>query len=128
MVGSTFGGNGMNIFGVPDCRGRARIPLDPTLSRVTAAGSGVSGNSLGATGGDQLMQTHTHGITDPTHSHSLGSVVNFGGSNIANGAGLNTTTGNTGAASTGITINNAGGGGSQNMPPTIVFGLTFIKT
>jgi microcystin-dependent protein len=47
LLGS-FGGNGITTFGVPDLRGRLDIPYDGTGSRITTAGSGLNGQSLGA--------------------------------------------------------------------------------
>ncbi len=133
MLGSSFGGNGITTFGVPDVQSRSRISLDTGgVNRVTNATSGIAGATLGATGGDQRMQSHIHGITEPNgglgHNHPLGGPIGYlnpTGSTVYGTAGSGQTTGN---AVTGITINNTGTGSSQNMPPVIVFGLTFIKT
>jgi microcystin-dependent protein len=132
QLGSTFGGNGITTFGVPDERNRMRLPIDLNVggfsSRVTTAGSGIDGKTMNSSGGDQLMQQHTHTITDPQHSHGLASQ-----NGLAGGGGLSgyKTTGSgdsTNPASTGITINNAGSGNSQNMVPSIVSFLPLIKT
>src|SRR5260221_2902228 len=79
FLGSTFGGNGITTFGVPDERARARIALD-TLSlntgtyagRLTVAGSNLNGTTMGAAGGSEFMQTHAHTATlvDPGHIHT----------------------------------------------------------
>jgi microcystin-dependent protein len=62
ILGSTYGGNGLTTFGVPDERSRFRLAWDNsgTANRVTSAGSGISGITLGASGGNELIQSHTH--------------------------------------------------------------------
>src|SRR5258708_10394266 len=101
--------------------------------RITSL-SGINGSTLGAAGGDQLMQLHNHAspaLTDPGHNHSLPGGPALGGN--PSGSGWLTTPGpNTGTATTGITlaanVGTTGSGGSQNMPPTIVSFLALIKT
>jgi microcystin-dependent protein len=138
MLGSTFGGNGLTTFAVPDTRARYRIPLDNqgsqgAANRVTAPNSGVNGTTIGSGGGSELLATHTHNATvaDPGHFHvtpgNLGGVGASGGGLIAIGdSGTHTTQ----IATTGIVVNIQanGGGGAQNIPPGLVFGMTFIKT
>lgn len=138
QLGSSFGGNGITTFGVPDERARARIGLD-TLSvatgtyagRITSAISGINGTTMGAAGGSESLQTHTHSntLTDPGHLHTLYSFfsVGSGGASAIGGSGSGQVTG---TASTGLTITNAsaGSGSSQNMPPSIVSFLPLIKT
>lgn len=141
LLGSTFGGNGVTTFGVPDERARARIAVDlsvagATSGRITAttAGAGVPGNVLGTSGGSQLMQQHTHSATDGGHTHGL-----LGGSqNIANSFGsttyfgpMGTGTTSLGTTATGtasVTIANTGTGSSGNMMPFIISFLPLIKT
>lgn len=140
-LGSTFGGNGITTFGVPDAQSRAFLMLDVSgVNRVTSGGSGISGNVLGATGGNELLQGHSHAnsLNDPGHSHppsgGATSFVETSGSGTGfpvNSLGVTLILpGNTGTATTGMSINNAvaGGGSSQNMSPAYVGGLTFIKT
>ncbi len=140
-LGSTFGGNGITTFAVPDERARARIALDTiqaasgaTSARITFPIGGFTASIMGAAGGDQRMQTHTHGITDPTHAHAFGfPVYNGAGSSlppVASNAtgGIGTYTGTTNNSATGITINAVGSGASQNIPPSIVSFLPLIKT
>lgn len=134
-LGSTFGGNGITTFGVPDLRARYRIPLDNqgsqgAANRITAAISGINGTTWGSAGGDQRYQQHNHGITDPGHVHSFNAfVTGFGGSlSPQGGANWQQTASNTQNATTNITVNNSGTGSSGNIPPGIVFGMTFIKT
>jgi microcystin-dependent protein len=47
-MGSTFGGNGITTFGVPDLRGRVPLAYDGTGTRITVAGCGLNGQTLGA--------------------------------------------------------------------------------
>lgn len=90
VIGYTYGGAGLN-FSVPDLRGRVIAGVDnmggSTASRITAAGAGIVGTTLGAGGGAQthalteaqlaahdhsyVDPTHNHGITDPQHTHAI---------------------------------------------------------
>jgi hypothetical protein len=129
VLNSRLGGNTL-----PDLRGRTRAALNQTTSRITTAGSGIDGNTLLSGGGNQLMQQHNHTYIDPGHPHNIhgpaGSTAPAGG-NVAvfpfsSGAGNNY--GSTDTATIGITINNAGSGTSQNMPPVTIAGLTLIRS
>ncbi|MBB2164344.1 tail fiber protein [Gluconacetobacter sp. 1b LMG 1731] len=156
-IGTTYGaGDGSTTFAVPDMRGRAAFGVDNmggmAAGLVTSDGSGIDGGQLGAVGGSQLAQSHTHELTDgghvhplddPGHDHPPSSGTGFvvpqksGGEIDAGFAGggddderatartASATTGVTiGKAATGITIGSAGDGDSQNMPPAIM--LNFI--
>jgi microcystin-dependent protein len=62
---TTYGvGNGSTTFNVPDVGERVIVGLGASASRLTSAVAGFNGNSLGAAGGDQKAQDHTHPITD----------------------------------------------------------------
>ena len=51
LLGSTFGGNGVTTFAVPDEMNRVRLPVDTgTAARVTSL-SGINGTTMGASGG-----------------------------------------------------------------------------
>jgi microcystin-dependent protein/cytoskeletal protein CcmA (bactofilin family) len=116
VIGTTYGvGDGSTTFNVPDLR--SRVPIG------TGTGTGLSTYALGATGGEEShtltvaeMPAHSHNITDPGHSHS--GVPNQA-STALNGANNSTNNGgNTGAVTTGITIDNTGGGGAhENRQP-----------
>lgn len=126
---------------IPDLRGRSLFGRDDmngtVANRVTNAGSGIPGTTLGASGGDQLLQQHNHGVTDsghihavtdPGHTHTV-SISNPGINNSDSGGGnppgptigqptSSATTGVTvNSHTTGVTVNNAGSGAGQNMPP-----------
>lgn len=124
-IGTAYGaGDGSTTFNVPDLRGRVVAGKEDTATRLTSAVSGVDGATLGATGGDQRMHQHNHGVTDPGHIHNhnaanysaLGAVI----TNYTGGGGTVWRTLTTDSATTGISIQNAGSGGAQNVQPTIV--------
>jgi microcystin-dependent protein len=79
------------------------------------------------------MPSHSHGITDPGHTHGYVNNVNdqstdnaFSTETAADQVDINATTG---SSTTGITINNTGGGGAHNnMQPTIFMGNVFIHS
>lgn len=153
MLGSTFGGNGITTFGVPDLGGRVRIPID-NGTRITFPNSGMTGTLLGAAGGNEIMQAHTHvaSVTDPGHAHlqfksgtfnsntevtatqtPFASATNPADANLGYrsvGAVAAADVGVGQTKTTGITVSNAttGSGASGNVQPSLVFGRTFIKT
>lgn len=143
-IGTAWGtGDGSTTFNVPDLRGRALFGKDnmggSAANRLTAGVSGITGTTLGATGGDQRLYQHTHSITDPQHTHAVTdpghdhdttaeTSASGGGSLIKvfdGGSGptqdFSTSKDVTGltvdSAATGITISNAGAGTAQNVPP-----------
>lgn len=126
-------GDGSTTFNLPDYRGRGFAGVDnmggTAANRITAGGSGIAGTTLGATGGDQLLQAHGHGasasVSDPQHSHGPdggGQFVTAGGGSaqLGGGSGINAV-GSTALSPTNIgvsvTVNSAGAGVAQNMPP-----------
>lgn len=140
LLGSTYGGNGITTFGVPDERNRVRLGIDPggVTGRVTTVGSGINGAVYNSAGGSQFMQSHSHAntLSDPGHTHALTSgATTFwsnppSGSSAPGGGVFNMLASQIAAALTGITVNNVatGSGSSQNMPPTVVSFLPLIKT
>jgi len=124
-IGTNFGaGDGSTTFNLPDLRGRAVIGV--------GTGTGLTSRSLGQTLGNEThtltvteMPAHNHTITDPGHTHSSvvsianptpnRAVVSSGGAQTVN---MNTSTG---SSTTGITINNTGGGAAFGiMDPSLV--------
>ena len=130
-IGTTYGtGDGSTTFNLPDCRGRVIAGQDnmggTAANRITNAVSAITGTTLGAAGGDQNVQLHTHGVSDPGHNHSYtfgGNGAAAGSPNYTCGAGANTT----GTSTTGITIQNYGTGSSANVQPTMIMNK-IIKT
>ena len=130
VMGTTYGsGDGSTTFNVPDKRGRSSIGKDDmggvAANRVTSGGSGVSGTTLGASGGNELTQSHTHTTTENPHSHvelyhpnAFGSSPGPGASGAGGGPSISDLS--TEGATTGLTVNSYGSGGSQNLPPGII--------
>ncbi len=140
LVSTTFGiGDGSTTFNVPDLRGRIVVGKDDmggsAASRITTAGGGVDGATLGAVGGTQngtILQanlpvaTLTTTIIDPGHDHTVDVGSSGGGtSQVTQGAaGVGATvTGPVNSNTTGITASTAlGGSGTafKLMQPSIV--------
>lgn len=129
-IGTAYGaGNGTTTFNLPDFRRRAPIG---------AGGTAVSGpaNTLGAAGGAEThtlttgeMPSHGHTVNDPGHGHGAqkGRIGAAGGANLANRIDGSADTAeqdtyhNVAQGTTGITLNNTGGGGAHNnMQPSLV--------
>lgn len=137
-LNSVLGGNTK-----PDLRGRAPIGKDnmggSAANRVTNAGSGITGTTLGATGGGETvtltaaqLATHDHNtvITDPGHHHTV-SVSGFGGPVGGGGQAAFSGSTNTSTDGTGISIavNDSGKTRDQahnNMPPSIISNYVLI--
>lgn len=136
-LGTAWGaGDGSTTFNVPDLRGRVPAGVDnmggSTAGRITNAVSGVTGTTLGATGGDQRAQqdtltaTSTSVVTDPGHAHTApGLYQGAGGTNGPSSFGniWATSTGTTNPTTTGITVATSTSvtstltGASQNVQP-----------
>jgi microcystin-dependent protein len=141
ILGTTYGvGDGSTTFNLPDKTGRISAMKEAVASRLTSAGGGVDGATLGANGGGQsgtILQanlpsvTLTTNITDPGHSHVEQFPVVGGGSayvqsvagtptSVLSGLGGNPTTQ---TATTGITASTPLGGSGTALKlvqPTIV--------
>lgn len=129
VISTAFGsGNGTTTFNLPDCRGR--------VLGAIGTGTGLTARALGQTAGTEThtliaaeIPAHTHGVTDPGHTHTLpiGStdlVVTNGGpsDDVGQGSGYAT-----GSSTTGISIQSTGGGQPhENMQPTAFIGNVFI--
>lgn len=138
VIGTAYntGGETGTQFRVPDLRGRVAAGADnmggTAASRLTTAGGGVDGATLGATGGGQShvlttaqMPQHNHGVNDPGHSHSASFRLgqSAGGLTWAYGGTADNASQSVNVVSntTGITIQNNGSGQAHpNVQPTIV--------
>jgi len=123
-IGTTFGnGDGSTTFNLPDLRGRVAAGRDNmngnAANRLTAAGAGIAGLTLGAAGGGE-----THALTAaqmPSHTH--GYVAGGGGMTVAASFGGTDTT--AGAPGGGSTTGAAGSGAAHpSVQPTLI--LNFI--
>jgi len=129
VVSTTYGtGDGSTTFNLPDLRGRAVFGVDnmggSAASRVTNGNSGITGTTLGAAGGSELLHAHTHTatVTDPGHHHTYDEGGAGGTANGYTGGGIHDPSAATSTTTTGVTVSNAnaGTGSSQNMPPALM--------
>lgn len=144
-LGSAFGGNGITTFGVPDLRGRAALPYDGTGTRITVAGCGINGQTLGAAQDKQTNALITGNLPPYTPAGAVASQVNYGGG-LQNGSaiiqpGSNVGVGGTATGGTTLALNgnlligstftgNAQGGTSapvNNVQPSQVTGIAVIR-
>lgn len=138
VIGTTYGvGDGSTTFNLPDAQGRALVGAGSYTDPVSGAISRTLGTALGAEK-HQLssaeLASHGHGVTDPGHPHGI--TPNGNGSGIYNTlspystvqqVGFNHTFGAPGtqptinSATTGISVQSAGGDTSHNnMQPSLV--------
>jgi microcystin-dependent protein len=124
-----FSGSDLS-FNVPDLQGRVAVGA--------GAGAGLTSRTLGDISGEEThvlttgeMPSHNHGVTDPGHAHSYVNNVNdqntdnaFATETAADQVDLNQTTGSN---TTGISINNTGGGQAHNVMQPYVVLRYFIK-
>jgi microcystin-dependent protein len=133
VIGTTYGGT-ISAFAVPDMRGRSVFGKDnmggTTASRITNAGSGITGTTLGTTGGSQLIPAHSHSFTD-SFTYSQTDYSNAG-TQLASGSfygryTFSSTTTSVAGSGTVSGVNAPSGQytsgtstGSANMPPAII--------
>ena len=127
-IGTTYGvGNGTTTFNLPDIKGRTIFGKEVSESRLTSAISGINGGTLGAAGGNQSPQAHTHtGGTNTVGNHQHTGAADVAAFNT-NGAippyahsGGGALTGAAGSHSHTFTTDGSGVGSSGNVPPGIV--------
>lgn len=125
---------------LPDVRGRLIAAMDDMGNSSAARMSSLSSTTLGAAGGSQThtlatseIPPHSHAVTDPGHAHSITTAA----VRVAVGSSFDVTPTNsqspaastwgTTSNTTGITIGNAGGGGSHNNVQPTIFMTCYIK-
>jgi microcystin-dependent protein len=123
-IGTTFGvGDGSTTFNLPDLRGRAPFGRDDmggsAANRITNAVSGITGTTLGAVGGSQALEAHTHGLFTTADGTTLYAQV--AGSAAAQAGFLTpyVTNASSGALNP-VYAGTEGAGASENMPPTLI--------
>lgn len=133
IIGTTYGvGDGSTTFNVPDRRGRTGAGADnmggaAAANRLTTVSLGTAAVP-GASGGNELPQTHDHATTEGAHRHILSSpgltwsAINNGSPGWAgqNSGNVNSFKPTTDGAVTGLTVNSTFTGTSQNVQPTLV--------
>lgn len=115
ITGTIFGsGDGSTTFNVPDMRGY--------FVRGWDHGAGIDpARAFGSIQSDDFT-SHTHSITDPSHSHvyggfgTVGSILVQGGDSI-----IGAETGNTNTSTTGIGINDTGGTETRPKNVALIF-------
>ncbi len=75
LLGTTYGGNGVNTFALPDLRSRAPIGF--------GQGAGLSDYALGDVGGEETVPISAS--TYPTHSHVLSAAAGAATGNAPTG-------------------------------------------
>jgi microcystin-dependent protein len=121
LIGTTYGtGNGSTTFNVPDLRSRTIVGVGQGASltnRTLASTGGIESKTLAIS----EMPSHNHSITDPGHAHTQTTVNDDFNNSPTNPPGFTTDGGgsrtwtNINSNTTGITINNAGGGSAFNI-------------
>jgi hypothetical protein len=119
--------NGSNS--TPDLRNRFVIgAYSDTSSVAYTTVTGANTQTGGTKDAIVVSHTHTATVTDSGHFHTdVGSSMPFGGNSGPDAPQSNTSTHNTGSATTGITVANSTEGSSgtnQNLPP--YYALAFI--
>lgn len=129
-------------IGLPDMRAKNPCGLDDmgnTAANIiqpsnVTSGGGDGPTTAAATGGEANhllavteMPSHGHGINDPGHTHPYNDRTfpdASSGSSFPIGGG---TTSNTGPSTTGITLQNTGGGQAHNTMAPFMLGSWFVK-
>jgi microcystin-dependent protein len=151
-----FGGNGVTTFGVQDLRGRFPLAYDGTGTRITVAGCGIDGQTLGAVNanaqsntiaanqvptlsgitGTAAVSVSAGGSTTIPYLNAVDTITGSvnspgGGSGYIPRAGLSVWTGTpslNGSGTISGTYTNASPQVLNNVPPAQVSGIWVVKT
>jgi microcystin-dependent protein len=113
LLGTTYGGDGVTTFALPDLRGRAPLHFGPTQ------GPGLSPYVQGQTGGSESVTLVTGNL--PAHNHPVTVGVSANSASVGRasgaiyaGATLYDSAANASGALGGVSAANAGGSGAHN--------------
>ena len=122
LIGTTYGGNGVSTFALPDLRGR--LPIHQ------GSGPGLSPRTIGQTGGAEQVSLSEAQL--PAHSHSVlasstagkaapgpGAMLSGGAINVFGSGAPNTP-----MSAAAVTVSAGGGQPHPNMPPFL--GVNYI--
>lgn len=142
IIGTTYDPTGSTCdvahFALPDGRGRVFAgndnPNGTPANRITSAGSGCTGSTIGGAGCGQQNRTiaqanipnYALSVTDPGHTHSTATAnvqSGVGASPLFNGAGP----AGTGSATTGISVTSGGSGTALATLPPLQIVTKIIK-
>lgn len=130
LIGTIYGGDGVNTFRLPDLRGRTAIGM--------GQGTGLTNRAIGANGGTETEQLTLAQIPNHTHTMTVSTVTNPASVQAPNSttylgainSNASTPVGYSAAATAGVTpyamntatITSSGGSGEHNniMPITVI--------
>jgi len=122
VIGTFYGiGDGSSTFNVPDLR--AKFPRGAANAADPGSEGGEDTHAL--TEGE--LATHSHGVTDAGHVHTIPASGSAGSVDIALNSAASGTV-NTSSVTTGVTIDNTGSGTAHENRPVFQEVLYIIKT
>jgi hypothetical protein len=120
-----YGIVGMDTMGGGASTRLTGVPV--TLGNATTAGS-LLGENLHVLTSPGELPAHSHGVTDPTHTHGYSIFSPASNTNAGpNAPGGNDSGATTGASATGLTVNSTGSSGGHNTVALSINGTWFMK-
>lgn len=122
LIGTTYGGDGVTTFGVPNLKGRVAVGIDPGDSSFDALGE--IGGAKTHTLTTAEMPSHTHTQDSHNHSYTDSSVLSGTNATLSAGptfvhTGATSNVGKTTGSETATNQNTGGGGAHNNLQPYI---------